>query len=326
MRRIAVLGAGAVGGIAAWHLAKAGLKPLIVARPETARLISREGLWLAPPGQPPQNVGIDAAADPAAAGQQDLLLLGLKGQDLPAALPMMLPLIGPETIVVPMLNGIPWWYFQGLSGPRAGRCVESVDPGGRLMASIPAGQVIGCVLHLGGSRAAPNRIAWNGRRGLFLGTPASGITSVAADIAALLCQAGLDAKPVDDIRREVWLKLAGNAAHNPLSAAADCAIGHLVTDPDLRALSRAIMAEVKAVAAASGYPDLFDIEKRLEITPPMAGFRSSMLQDFDAGRPLELGPIAHAVIEIAALHGLAAPSLAAVAALASEKWRRRWAG
>jgi 2-dehydropantoate 2-reductase len=321
--RIAVLGAGSVGGVLAWHLARAGLDPVIVARPASAELLAREGLTLVGDCGP-DTQAVAVTADPAALGERDLVFVGLKAQDWIAALTLLKPLLGRRTIVVPMLNGLPWWYFQGVGGDLAGRSIAALDPDGALAAAIPSSTIVGCVVYMGASRQTPTRILWNGRRRLLLGEPAGGVTPRLRGVVELLAGAGLKAEAAPDIRHAIWQKMLGNVAHNPLSVVTGAAIGHLAKEPHLKAIMRSLMEEAAAVAAAVGVHG-FDIEERLTVSPAMADFRTSMLQDFEAGRPLELGAIVDAIVELGEGTGVATSVISAVGALALERWRARWA-
>jgi 2-dehydropantoate 2-reductase len=319
--RIAVLGAGSVGGVVAWHLARSGADPVIVARPMSAELLAREGLTLIG-ADGPETVAVAATADARALGPRDLVLVALKAQDWPAALPLLRPLLDQNTIVVPMLNGMPWWYFQGMSGTLAERRITAVDPHGALAGAIPARSILGCVVYIAASREAPNRIRWNGRKRLLLGEPAGPASPRLQRVAGLLADAGLNAEVTPDIRRAVWQKILGNVAHNPLSVITGESIGHLAKEPHLRAIMRAVMEEAAMTAAALGI-GAFEIEERLRVSPEMTDFRTSMLQDFEAGRPLELAAIVDAVIEVGKATGKAMPVLTTLGALAHEHWQAK---
>ena len=170
MQKIAVCGAGAVGGLVAWHLAKAGNNPVVVAREASAGVVRRDGLTLVRDGVP-ERVAVQVTSEPGSLGPQDLVLAGFKAQDWPEGLAQVLPLMGPHTILVPLLNGVPWWFFQGFGGPHEGRIVHAVDPEGVLARSINPAQIIGAVLYVAASRGGPARIDWNGRNRIVLGAP-----------------------------------------------------------------------------------------------------------------------------------------------------------
>lgn len=321
--RVAIVGAGAIGGVIAWHMTKAGQAPLIVARPRTAALLAAEGLTLTN-GAGTETVAVKVTSDAAAAGVQDLVLVGFKAHDWGSGLDAVTPLVGPSTIVLPMLNGIPWWYLDGL-GPHFGdRTLAAVDAQGAIAAAIPTRQVLGGVVYIGANRPTPNAIDWNGRKRLIVGEPLRAQGDRLGEVVALLRAGGIDAEATDDIRFEVWQKLLGNAAYNPLSAVTGAAVDRLAGDPAVRAVAKAIMAECVAVAAALGIENLPDLEVRLEIPPTLVGVKTSMLQDMEAGRPLELGAIAGAVAELGRRTGVPTPLIDCVGALAGSAWQQRW--
>jgi 2-dehydropantoate 2-reductase len=316
--KVAVVGAGAVGGVVAWHLAGAGAAPVIVARPESAARLARDGLIVTGPSGT-KTVTVEASWDARALGARDLVLVGLKAHDWPAALPAIAPLLGPETIVIPMLNGVPWWYFQGVKGPWSDRRIKAVDPDGAIAAAIPARSILGCVVYTGASREAPHRIRWNGVARLVLGEPAGGMSERLRGTAEFLRSVRLDAEATPDIRQAVWHKILGNVAHNPLSVVTGATMGHLAAAPHLNAIRRTMMEETVAVADALGI-GRFDVEERLKLSPALEDFRTSMLQDFEEGRPLELGAIVDAVVELGTAAGVDTPVLATIGALALERW------
>jgi 2-dehydropantoate 2-reductase len=221
---------------------------------------------------------------------------------------------------VPLLNGVPWWFFQGIGGDHDGRVLSSVDPGGRLAAALPARAVVGAVVYVGASREGPARITWNGRNRIVLGEPARRGSARLDDLARVLQSAGIGAEATPDIRAAVWAKLLGNATYNPLSAITGATMGRMAEHPPLRAVIRAIMVETVAVGRALGVIEAFDVDERLNLSPAMRAFRTSMLQDMDAGRPLELAGIVDAVVELADLTGVDVPVLRTVGALAAERW------
>ena len=318
--RIVIAGVGAVGGIVAWHLARAGLAPTLLARPATAELFNTEGLTVTGPAGS-ETVRVRTISDARAAGPCDLLLVGFKAQDWPGAVAALLPLIGPQTIVVPMLNGIPWWYFDGIGGRFEGQRIAAVDAHGVISKALPTAHVLGCVVYTGGSRETPTHVKWNGRKRLVLGEPAGPITPRLTDVTTLLTGSGLDALATGDIRREVWNKLLGNITYNPLSVISGATMDAFETDPALARVVRLMMEEAAAVAKAVGITAPFDLDKRQTVSPSMRSFKTSMLQDYEAGRPLELGAIVHAVVELGRLAGVPTPVIETVGLLADQRWR-----
>jgi 2-dehydropantoate 2-reductase len=319
--RVAIVGAGAVGGVVAWHLARAGLDPVLVGRPETVRLIAAEGLRVERDGAA-ETVRPRATAEPGALGPQDVVLVGFKAQDWADGLKLVLPLLGPRTSLVPMLNGVPWWFFQGYGGPHEGRRVASVDPDGALLAAVPSARVLGCVVYVGAERVSPTEIRWNGRKRLVLGAPLPDGPD-AEPVAALLRAAGITAEVAPDIRAALWAKLLGNVTFNPISALTGATMGRLVDEPALARVVRAVMVEAAAVGRALGVAGEVDIDTRMNIAPEMRASKTSMLQDMEAGRPLELGAIVHAVAELGALAGVSTPTIKMIGALVAERARNR---
>lgn len=312
---IAVVGAGAVGSAVAYSLAQAGLTPKLVARGAGLEAIRRDGLivdkWTGG-----GTVRIEASGNAADFGPQDLVIGTMKAQDWPAALPALLPLLGPKSVLLPVINGVPWWYFDGVGGGFAGQRVAAVDPDGTLLAGLPAERVVGSVVYLGANRTAPGRVRWTSGNKFVIGEAAGAARERTRTVAAVLRRAGFDVTLTDDIRGEVWAKLLGNAAINPLSVVARARIDEIMADAGLGQVALAAMHEVAAVAAAVGAPSKMDVQKRYEINAELGAFRTSMLQDYEAGRPLELGALVDAVVEIGARLGVAAPMTAALGALA----------
>ena len=240
----------------------------------------------------------------------------MKGQDWPAGLTTLTPLIGPQTSLLPPINGIPWWYFDGQGGPLGGQRIAAVDPDGTLLAALPARSVIGSVIYMGVARIAPGAIRWTSGNKFVIGEPSGPPGKRTERVATVLRQAGFDVTVTDNIRAEIWTKLIGNAAFNPLSAIARARIDELMNDPGLGRIALASMREVAAVAAAVGAPSGMDIEKRFAINAELGAFRTSMLQDYDAGRGLELGGLVDAVVEIGSRLGVPTPMTEALGALA----------
>lgn len=312
---ITIVGAGAIGSAVAYSLAAAGLAPKLVARGETLAAIRRDGLrvdkW--------DGGGVarlEATDAPGALGPQDLVIGTMKAQDWPAGLAALTPLIGPQTVLLPVINGVPWWYFDGCDGPFAGQRIAAVDPDGALLAALPARLVIGSVVYMGVARTAPGVVRWTSGNKFVLGEAEGMRRERTGRVAALLGQAGFDVTVTDDIRGEVWAKLLGNAAINPLSAITRARIDEIMADPGLGRIALASMHEVAAVAAAVGAPSKMDVEKRYAINAELGAFRTSMLQDYEAGRTLELGALVDAVVEIGARLGVATPMTEALGALA----------
>lgn len=228
----------------------------------------------------------------------DMLLLAVKAQDLPAALAAAAPLLAANTTVVPLVNGLPWWLFHGVGGPYAGP-LETVDPGGRLWHGLPASQVLGAVVHLGAEVVAPGWVRQAGDGRLTLGELDGSLSPRAKTLAALFDAGGLPTQVHPTIRDEVWSKLVGNLSTNPLSVISGATLNRLFAEPGLRALVEAVMLETMALGAGVGVRFPLDVQARIAVGQRLGAFRTSMLQDFDLGRPLELGAIADAPLELA---------------------------
>ena len=312
---ITVVGAGAIGSAVSFSLAHAGFAPKLVARGEAVAAIRRDGLrvdkW-----DGGGTARLEVTDNAAELGPQDLVIGTMKAQDWPASLATLTPLIGPQTALLPPINGIPWWYFDGQDGPLGGQPIAAVDPDGTLLAALPARTVIGSVVYMGVARVAPGVIRWTSGNKFVIGEPSGGPSERTERVASVLRQGGFDVTITNDIRGEIWTKLIGNAAFNPLSAIARARIDELMNDRGLGRIALASMREVAAVAAAAGAPSGMDIEKRFAINAELGAFRTSMLQDYEAGRTLELGGLVDAVVEIGSRLGIATPMTEALGALA----------
>ena len=259
---IAVVGAGAVGSAVVYSLAQAGFAPKLVARGAGLEAIRRDGLFV-DKWTGGGSVHIEASGDAADFGPQDLVIGTMKAQDWPPALPALLPLLGQESVLLPVINGVPWWYFDNPRSAFAGERVAAVDPQGALLAALPAERVVGSVVYLGANRTAPGKVRWTSGNKFVIGEAAGPVRERTQTVAAVLRQAGFDATVTDDIRGEVWAKLLGNAAINPLSVVARARIDEIMADAGLGQIALAAMHEVAAVAAAVGAPSKMECPKAL---------------------------------------------------------------
>jgi 2-dehydropantoate 2-reductase len=298
---ICIVGAGAIGGWIAAKLAIAGEDVSILARGDTLQLARAEGIRIDERGE--ELVAPVTAGDNATAiGKQDLLIIAVKAPALPALASELKPLIGPETMVMPALNGVPWWFVEG-------QPLASVDPDGAIAASIPLEQVVGCVVHASCSRSAPNRIEVNHADRLIIGEPDGQPSERTARLFATFDKAGLRPDLSNNVRRAIWYKLWGNATINPLSALTRATADKILADAECRAWMLEGMAELAQIAAAIGCPISESGEDRMKVTARLGAFKTSMLQDVEAGRPIELEALVGAPREIAARHGIATPAL-----------------
>ncbi|WP_043359205.1 2-dehydropantoate 2-reductase [Belnapia sp. F-4-1] len=309
--RVTVLGAGAVGGWLAAGLARAGWPVSVLARGASLDAFRADGLVFLE-GDRREAFPVAAAADPAELPPADLLLLGLKSHDLPGALPLIQRLMGPETLVATAQNGLPWWFLQGFGGPAEGLTLQGVDPGGALARAISVERVLGGVAHVGSRVEAPGTIRLMKQDRMLYGDPSGRNPGPLAALVEALRQGGIPAEPAADLRREVWLKLWGNSNMNPLSALCRADMQAMLDDDGIRGLVEAMMAEMSALGDRIGLPTGQSIDERMTVTRRLGPFRTSMLQDLEAGRPLELGPVLGALVELAGHLGQPAPMLAAI--------------
>ncbi len=310
--KITVAGLGAVGGLLAARLAQAGHDVSALARGRTLDAVRAHGLRLRMGGQE-STAAIRAHGDAAGIGEQDVLVVALKGQSLPEAAASLAPLIGPRTLIVPAMNGVPWWFLQtpALRERYAPRELQlaSVDPQGTLGEALPLGQVIGCVVHLTCSQPEPGVVQHGFGERLIFGEPEGGTSERAAQLVSTFEAAGFKAELSADIRREIWFKLWGNMTMNPVSALTGATADRILDDPLVRRFMLQAMAEAAEVGARIGCPIAQSGEDRLNVTRQLGAFKTSMLQDSEANRPLEIDAIVTAVHEIGGRLGMATPHI-----------------
>ncbi|MCR5885548.1 2-dehydropantoate 2-reductase [Rhizobacter sp. J219] len=316
--KITVVGLGAVGGLLAARLALAGHQVSALARGRTLQAVRERGVGLRMGGQV-QHAALQASDDPAAFGPQDLMLIALKGQALPGLAGTLAPLIGPHTLIVPAMNGVPWWFLQtpALQArfTAAQRQLDSVDPSGDTGRVLPLSQVLGCVVHLTCSQPEPGVVQHGFGDRLIFGEPAGGVSERVNRVASVFAEAGFKAEASHDIRREIWFKLWGNMTMNPVSALTGATADRILDDPLVRGFMLRAMAEAAAVGAQIGCPIEQSGEERLAVARQLGAFKTSMLQDSEANRALEIDAIVTAVHEIGARLGMATPNIDTVLGL-----------
>jgi 2-dehydropantoate 2-reductase len=252
-------------------------------------------------------------ADSRDAGPQDYVVLAVKAHSVSPALDAITPLLGPDTAVVTAQNGVPWWYFYGLEGPHANRRVEAVDPGGRIWDAIGPQRVIGCVVYPACEIELPGVIRHDDAENRFsLGEPDGSRSDRASALAKALIDAGLRAPLRNRIRGEIWVKLWGNVALNPLSALTRATLAQICGEPATRAFARNVMLEVQSVAEALGERMAVDVDARLNGAAEVGEHKTSMLQDLELGRPMEVDAVVTAVVELARVTGTGTPYLDAL--------------
>jgi 2-dehydropantoate 2-reductase len=316
--KVCIVGLGAIGGLFAGWLgsrlpqpAAGTLQLSTLARGETLAAVRRHGLRLDTP-QGVVTVPLQASDDVAALGPQDLVILAVKGPALTSVAPAVAALCGPRTQVLAAMNGVPWWFFDGLPGPCQGLLLQSVDPGGAVRSLIPAERVIGCVVHLSSTAVEPGRVRHVNGQGLIIGLATGGGNGRLQTVASLLSNAGFAVTLSERIQREVWFKLWGNMTMNPISALTGATCDRILDDPLVRAFCSAVMLEAQAIGAAFGIPIDQRPEERHAVTRKLGAFKTSMLQDAEAGRPLEIDALLGAVREIGSHVGIATPNVDAL--------------
>ncbi len=304
--KICIYGAGAVGGLVAAWLARAGHDVSVVARGAQLTAISRDGLRLLSDGSQ-NSFRVKAESDPAKLGAQDYVFVSVKAQSLPGVAHSIGPLIGAQTSVVTAMNGVPWWFFDRLEFGAGKLRLESLDPGGRLARAVPTERIVGCVIHLAASTPEPGLISHNMGRRLILGEPGGRNTARTQRIVEALGAAGFEAVATPAIEKEFWVKLLGNVSFNPVSALTLANADRLIADEHVKAYMVAIMREVLAIGRAVGVDADIDPEARMDMARKLGTFKTSMLQDLEAGKVLEIDGLLTGTLEIARKAGVAAP-------------------
>ncbi len=312
--KVCVVGAGAIGTFLGTHLARTGAEVSALARGATAAALRARGLRLEEGGAT-LTAPVRVVEDTRALGPQDLVVVAVKGPALPAVAPQVGPLLGPETVVLPAMNGVPWWFFHGLGGSHEGAAVRAVDPDGRVAGAIPVRHVIGCVVHATCSVVAPGLGRHGFGRGLIVGEPGGLVSARVSALADRLGEAGFEVTISKRIQADVWYKLWGNMTMNPMSALTGATCDRLLDDPLLDRFTLAIMAEAAAIGEKIGCPIRQSGEERNAVTRKLGAFKTSMLQDVEAGKPLEIDALLTAVSEIGGRVGVPTPSTDALLGL-----------
>jgi 2-dehydropantoate 2-reductase len=310
--RFCVIGAGAIGGFVGARLALGGHDVTILARGRTLEAIRAGGIEVREPDGSVHRAAVRAID--AAEGKErfDVVMLALKAYDVAAVASRVEALCHDQAMVVPLQNGIPFWYFNDHGGALAGTAIESVDPGGRIRDAIPAHRIVGAVVYAACEQAAPGKIVHVNNQRLILGEP-DGSTSARIQALAAACEdAGFQAPVIPDIRNEIWLKVWGNLSFNPVSALTGATLSGICTDPQGRELVAQMMREASEVAAKLGVAFRMSIDKRIEGAQRVGAHKTSMLQDVEAGRAMEVDALVGAVVELGGLVGVATPTISAI--------------
>ncbi len=320
--KVAIVGAGAIGGVIGARLALQGHEVSLLARGAHLDAIRREGLTLVDHldgGRAVQR--LPASDEPADFGPQDLVVIALKAHAIAPMLSRLRPLLAADTVVVPAINGLPWWYFHREPGPYEGRRIAALDPAGTMFRDLDCRHVLGCVVHLAAEVRAPGEVHYTSGRRLILGEPDHTLSARLERVCAALDEAGFEAQASPNIRLDVWVKLLGNLSFNPVAALTGYLMNQICADEAVLEVIRAMMREAMAVSAHFSYPMPMTPDQRIDIARQLGAAKISMLQDVEQRRPLELAPIVGSVIELAELAGLPVPTIRMVHALAQAKAR-----
>ena len=306
LQKVAIVGAGAIGGWMGLHLAQAGAQLSVLARGDTLSALQNNGLQLHEGGAL-HTLPVKASNEAAALGIQDLVVISVKAPALASVAAQVGPLIGPNTVVLTAMNGVPWWFLQGFGGPVNGRSLQCVDPDGAIAYALPAPHIMGCVVHASCSVDAPGVVRHHFGDGLIVGEPKGQVTPRAQALHALLKTAGFNATLSPQIQKDIWYKLWGNMTINPISAITGATTDRILDDALVRQFISSVMLEAKAIGEKMGISIEQQPEDRHAVTRKLGAFRTSMLQDVDAGKPVELDALVSAVRELGQLTGVETP-------------------
>lgn len=305
--KICVIGAGAIGGLLGAGLAQAGHEVSLIARGAHLAAMRTGGLRLRSKSET-LTLRVNASDSVAGLGPQDAVFIALKAYSIAGMLPQLAPLMGPQTVVIPAINGIPWWYFYKEGGRFDGERIDCLDPGAAMLRGLDCRRILGCVVHAAAEVVEPGVIEHGAGRRFILGEPDGSLSPRAAHIAAVLVAAGLDAPLSQRIRDDIWTKLIGNLAFNPICALTAARMDEAMNNPAIVELSRTVMAEGMRVGEAYGAKFGITIDERLLMAQRIGNAKVSMLQDLERGRPIESEAIVGAVCEFARRAGVPTPA------------------
>jgi 2-dehydropantoate 2-reductase len=316
--KICIYGAGAIGGYLGVQLQRAGADVSLVARGAHLAAMRDNGLKLLIDDEE-RVVRPRCTDNPAELGPQDFVIVCLKAHSITGVIEQMQPLLGPRTRIVTAVNGIPYWYFHRHGGRYEGSTLESIDPGGRQWRELTPERAIGCIVYPATELESPGVIRHVYGDRFPLGEPSGEASADVKRLSALFVAAGMQAPVLERIRDEIWLKLWGNVCLNPISALTHATLDVICSDPTTRALSKAIMLETQAIAETFGVTFRVDVERRIEGARKVGAHKTSMLQDLERGRPMEIDPLVTVVQEMGRLTQIATPALDTVLALVAQR-------
>lgn len=313
--KICIFGAGAIGGYMGVKLAQAGADVSLVARGPHLAAMKDRGLTLIEEGGDPVTVPVTASDNPADLGPQDYVIVTLKAHSVPPVVPKMQPLIGDHTTIVSGVNGVPWWYFHKIGTDLEGTRLESVDPGNAQWDGFGPDRVLGCVVYPAAEVIEPGVIKHIEGNRFSLGEPDGSKSDRATALSQALSSAGLKAPVRPRLRDEIWVKLWGNLSFNPISALTHATLDVLCTDPGTRAVARGMMIEAQEIGEKLGVKFPIDVDRRIDGGAAVGAHRTSMLQDLDQGRPMEIDALVGSVQELGRVTGTPTPTIDTVLAL-----------
>jgi 2-dehydropantoate 2-reductase len=314
--KVCIYGAGAIGGWLGVKLAQAGCELSVVARGATLEALQRDGLRLQQQAGEPMSATVRASARPADFGMQDLVIVAVKAPAMAEVAKAIAPLLGPQTVVLTAMNGVPWWFFEGFGGRYAGTRLKAVDPDGSITREVPAKHIIGCVVHASCSLDGPGQVRQHFGNKLIIGEPSGEKTARVRELAALLEKAGFEAVLSEQIQKDAWYKLWGNMTMNPISAITGATTDLVLDDELVRGFIHSVMLEAKEIGARIGIPIDQTPEDRHVVTRKLGAFKTSMLQDVEAGKAVELDALVTVVKELGELTKVATPFTDALLGLA----------
>lgn len=315
MKKVCIYGAGAIGGWIGVKLARAGCDVSVVARGATLDALTGGGLTLRE-GADTHAAAVRASSRPSDLGVQDLVVVAVKSQAMRDVASSIAPLIGPSTVVLTAMNGVPWWFFEGFGGAYTGTRLKAVDPDGGIAAAVPARHVIGCVVHASCSLDAPGVVRHHFGNKLIVGEPSGEPTERVRQLTALLTRAGFETVLSEQIQKDAWYKLWGNMTVNPISAITGATTDRILDDELVRDFIGKVMLEAKEIGARIGIPIAQTPEDRHEVTRKLGAFRPSMLQDVEAGKSVELDALVTVVKELGEITKVPTPYTDALLGLA----------
>lgn len=316
--KICIYGAGAIGGYMGVQLARAGAEVSLVARGPHLEAMKKNGLKLIIDGEE-RVEHLNCTSDPKELGPQDYVIIALKAHSVPNVVDAMQPLLGNDTSVVTAVNGVPYWYFYKFGGAYEGRTLETIDPGSKQWNALRPERAIGCIVYPATEVVEPGVIQHVYGDKFPIGEPSGEKTTRIEKLAEVMNAGGLRAPVMENIRDELWLKLWGNLCFNPISALTHATLDIIASDPGTRAVAKAMMLEAQEIATKQGVHFRVDVERRINGAGAVGAHKTSMLQDLERGRPMEIEPLVTVVQEMGRMMDVSTPTLDVVLALIQQR-------